>query len=289
MVHMKEMLDRVRAEAPLVYFITNYVTVNDCANIALACGASPIMSDEGGEALQLASLCASVLINIGTVSQRTLTSMIRAARQANNLGKPVLLDPVGVGASDFRNEAVQKLLQEVNFSVIKGNVSEIKYLSQGITSTQGVDASATGLVNDENMADVIFFARKLSVMTGAVIVISGPIDIVADSQTAYAIRNGHAMMPSVTGTGCMMGAVVGCFLGANPDRPLEATVAAVSAMGLCGEVAHEKLLRFDGGTSTYCSFIIDAMSKLAGDLLKARAKCRCCALATSLRQEESAL
>lgn len=229
---MKGLLANVRLKSPLVHFLTNYVTVNDCANMAIACGGSPIMADEVSEVDQISSLSAALVINIGTVNQRTLASMLRAGRHANNCGIPIVLDPAGAGASDFRNNAVTELLREVNFTVIKGNISEIKFISDGITSTQGVDASTADLISEDSLNDAFVFSRQLSVMTGATIIITGPIDLVADSRRGYAIRNGNPMMTRVTGTGCMSGASEGCLLGANPTCVLEAMVVSQTAMGI---------------------------------------------------------
>lgn len=266
------LLANVRTKTPLVHFITNYVTANDCANITLACGGSPIMADEESEVSQITSLCSALVLNIGTLNERTLSSMLRAGRHANDIGIPVVLDPVGAGASDFRNDAVNLLLKEVNFAAIKGNISEIKYLSYGVTSTQGVDASTEDLVDEDSLKDALRFAQKLSIMAGSVIIISGPIDLIADSESGYALRNGHPMMPRVTGTGCMSGAVAGCFFGADPSHPLEAALASTAAMGVCGELAHEKLTAAGGGTSTFRGLLIDAMSTLTDSLLLERAR-----------------
>lgn len=230
------------------------------------------MADEVSEVEQISSLASAVVINIGTANERTLSSMLRAGRYANDCGIPIILDPAGAGASDFRNNAVTQLLREVNFNVIKGNISEIKFLSDGITSTQGVDASTADLVSENTLKDAFLFSRQLSVMTGAAIIITGPIDIVSDSRSGYAIRNGHPMMTRVTGTGCMSGAAAGCFLGANPKHTLEAMVASTAAMGLCGEIAYEEKILLGAGLSTYRNLIIDAMDKLTEECLMERMK-----------------
>lgn len=268
----RELFSNIRIKKPLIHFLTNYVTVNDCANMTLACGGSPIMADEASEAEEISSLCAAMVINIGTANERTLPAMVRAGRHANDCNIPVVLDPAGVGASSFRNNAVNILLREVNFTAVKGNVSEIKFLSEGIMSTKGVDAAADDLVREETIQEAFLFSRKASVMTGAVIIITGPIDIVADSQHGYAIRNGHPIMARVSGTGCMSAAVAGCFLGANPTCPLEAVAASMAAIGLCGEIAYEKKMLLNAGIGTYRTFIIDAMDQMTEELLGERAK-----------------
>lgn len=263
-----KILDKVKVKTPLVHSITNYVTVNDCANIILACGGSPIMADDIAEVSDITSICSSLVINIGTLNERTITSMLAAGKKANELGHPVILDPVGAGASTLRNETVLKLLQEIKFSVIRGNISEIKFLALQNASTQGVDASAADTVTLDNLDSVINFAKDFSKSTGAIIAITGAIDIVANSDYAYIIKNGHHIMSRVTGTGCMLTAVIGSYIGANPDNILDATATAVTAMGLCGELAYQRLQEMDGGTSTYRMLLIDFMSKMNNELLK---------------------
>lgn len=267
-----KILDNVNLKTPLVHSITNYVTVNDCANIILACGGSPIMADDVAEVCEITSICSSLVINIGTLNERTISSMIAAGKKANELGHPVVLDPVGAGASTLRNETALTLLKEVKFSVIRGNISEIKFLASGSATTQGVDAAAADAVTADNLDSVINFAKVLSRTTGAVIAITGATDIVADSDKAYVINNGHPMMSRVTGTGCMLTTVIGSFVGANQDNLLDATATAVTAMGLCGELAYARLKELDGGTNTYRMLIIDFMSKINIELLKDGAK-----------------
>lgn len=268
----EKILSAVRENKPLVHFITNYVTVNDCANITLAAGGSPIMADDLREVEQITGHCSALVLNMGTLNERTVQSMLAAGKEANRLGRPVVLDPVGVGASRFRNETAAMLLREVRFDVIRGNISEIGYLAEGIGTTKGVDANLDALSTEDNLIWHTSLARKVSAQTGAVIVISGPIDIVADSRKAWAVRNGHPMMADITGTGCMSAGVIGCCAGANPLEILPSCVCAMSAMGVCGELAYEKLLSVDGGTGSYRVFLMDAMSKLDGAMLTSRSK-----------------
>jgi len=265
---VKEILDNVISTTPLVHCITNYVTVNDVANILLACGGSPIMADDKDEVEEITSICNATVINIGTLNARTIESMIKAGKKANELSHVVVLDPVGAGASALRTNTTFELLNQVNFSVIRGNISEIKTVSLGSGTTKGVDADVRDTVNEDNIDEAIDFAKLLSAKTGAVIAITGPIDVVADSNKAYVIRNGHPLMSKITGTGCMLTAVIGAYCGANPDRLLDATATAVSAMGLCGELAYKKLVEVDGGTSTYRTYLIDLMSKMNGEMLQ---------------------
>lgn len=265
-------LENIKNKTPLVHSITNYVTVNDCANIILASGGSPIMADDIAEVCDITSICSSLVINMGTLNERTIISMITAGKKANELGHPVIFDPVGAGASSFRNETAIKLLKEVKFAVIRGNISEIKFLAYGSANTQGVDASSADAVTSDNLESVIDFAKSFARSTGAVIAITGATDIVADPEKAYVIKNGNPMMSRVTGTGCMLTSVIGSYIGANYEDILGATASAVTAMGLCGELAALKLTEMDAGTNTYRMFIIDFMSKMNAKILKDGAK-----------------
>lgn len=232
-----EMLKNVKEQVPLVHCITNYVTVNDCANILLACGGSPIMADDEQEVEEITTVCDGLTINIGTLNSRTVKSMILAGKRANQLGHPVLLDPVGVGASKLRTETAIELLENVKFTAVRGNISEIKTLVLGSGNTKGVDANVADAVTEENRKRVIAFAGEFSRKTGAVVVITGAVDLVVGGKRAYVIRNGHPMMSKVTGTGCMLSAMMAAYLTANKGTPVQAAAAAVCAMGIAGERA----------------------------------------------------
>lgn len=157
-----EILENVRKTCPLIHNITNYVTVNDCANIVLACGASPIMADDENEVEEITSICSGLNINLGTLNSRTIASMKIAGKKANALGHPVVLDPVGAGASGLRTETAYQLLDEVQFSVIRGNISEIKTLASGNGTTKGVDADAADKATEENLGQVTAFAKAFA-------------------------------------------------------------------------------------------------------------------------------
>ena len=267
----QKMLENVRGKCPLIHNITNYVTVNDCANIVLACGASPIMSDDQSEVEEITTICGGLNINIGTLNKRTIESMFLAGKRANALSHPVVLDPVGAGASKLRTETAQKLLEEVKFTVIRGNISEVKTLASGSGTTKGVDADVADKVSEKNLDSAVAFAKAFAEKTGAVIAITGAIDIVADGKKAYCIRNGHPMMSSITGTGCQLSAMTAAYMTANPEHPLEAAAAAVCAMGLAGEIAHVRLSAQDGN-STYRNYIIDAIYNMTPEQLEEGAK-----------------
>lgn len=266
-----EILENVRKTCPLIHNITNYVTVNDCANIVLACGASPIMADDENEVEEITSICSGLNINLGTLNSRTIASMKIAGKKANALGHPVVLDPVGAGASRLRTETAYQLLDEVQFSVIRGNISEIKTLASGNGTTKGVDADAADKATEENLGQVTAFAKAFAKKNKAVAAITGAIDLVTDGERAFCIYNGHPMMSSITGTGCQLSAMTAAFVAANPDHPLEAAAAAVCAMGLAGEIAHKRLTPMDGN-ATYRNYMIDAIYHLSPEELEKGAK-----------------
>ena len=264
-------LENVRKTAPLVHNITNYVTVNDCANILLACGGSPIMADDVKEVEEITALCAGLNINIGTLNERTIPAMFLAGGRANELGRPALLDPVGAGASELRTDTALDLLEEVRFSVVRGNISEIITLAYGSGTTKGVDADEEDQLNASNRDSVIRFAREFAEEHETVVAITGATDVISDGRRVCLIHNGHPMMSRITGTGCMLSAMTTAYLAANPYDPFEAVCAAVCAMGLAGELAHKRLSPLDGNAS-YRNYIIDAIYHMSGAQLEEGAK-----------------
>lgn len=266
-----QMLENVKKKTPLVHNITNYVTVNDCANILLACGGSPIMADDLDDVKDITRICTALNINIGTIQRDLIPSMLAAGRISNSLNHPVLLDPVGAGASRIRTETSLELIENIRFAAIRGNISEIKAIALGSGGARGVDADVADSVTDETIPSVIEFAREFSIKTGAVTVITGATDLVVSKDRQFIIRNGHPMMSSVTGTGCMLSAMTAAYLGANPGNEAEACAAAVCAMGLCGELAHKRLSEHDGN-STFRNMIIDEIYNLTPQKLENGAK-----------------
>ena len=257
----EQIFENVRQKHPLIHNITNYVTVNDCANMLLACGGSPIMADDPEDAREITALCGGLVLNIGTLNQRTIPAMFAAGARAKELGHPVVLDPVGAGASGLRTDTALRLLRELRPDVVRGNASEIKTLALGSGTTKGVDADMADRVTEENLEETAAFVKDFARQTGAVVALTGAIDLVADGERAFCIRNGHPMLSSVTGTGCQLSALTAAFAAANPDRLLEAAAAAVCAMGLCGEIAHRRMTELDGNAS-YRGYVIDAMCRL---------------------------
>lgn len=253
------LLREVRDKKPLVHNLTNYVTVNDCANALLAVGASPVMADDIGEAADIAALADAVVINIGTLNARTIQSMLAAGKKAVSLGRPVVLDPVGAGASRLRTETALELIRQIPFSVVRGNVSEIKAVLAGSGTTRGVDADERDLVSD-GLDGAVAAARALACRTGAVVAVTGPTDIVSDGTRVFAIHNGHPLLSRITGSGCMLSALTGAFCGASPGKVFEAAAAALCTMGLAGEQAAERTLRESAGTGSFRTYLIDSLS-----------------------------
>ena len=261
-------LDNVRKTSPLIHNITNYVTVNDVANALLACGASPIMADEPDDAEEITAICSGLNINIGTLNTRTIDAMFRAGRKANKLGHVLLLDPVGAGASTLRTRTAITLTHALKFDVIRGNASEIKTMVLGSGTTHGVDADKADSVSDENLGFMVKFVKDFAREAGVIAALTGAIDLVADSERCYAIRNGRPEMGRITGTGCMLSALMTAFVAANPEQKLEAAAASVCAMGLAGEIAFDP----KNGNSTYRNRIIDAIYFMTGEVLDGGAK-----------------
>lgn len=258
-------LDAVREQAPLVHCITNYVTVNDCANALLAVGASPIMSDEPDDVEDIAAICAGLDINIGTLHRSSIKAMERACARAVSLRRPVVLDPVGAGASTLRTDTAQMLLERFHPALVRGNMSEIKALAGAAASTRGVDVAEADAVSEGNLAASASFVRELAQRWGSAVVVTGAIDVASDGERTIAVRNGAALMGRITGTGCMLSALLPAFLAAGDDALLSG-VAATCLMGVAGERARARLQGQDG-TGSFRTYLIDALSTMDGKAL----------------------
>ena len=251
-------IENVRKNVPLVHNITNYVTVNNVANILLACGGSPIMSAEPEDVEDITSICGGLNINIGTLTKSSIEGMFRAGRKANELNHPILLDPVGAGASALRTNTAVQLMEQLKLTVIRGNISEIKTLALGSGTTKGVDADVADAVTEETLDQAVQFVKQFAAKSGSIVAITGAIDLVSDGEKCYVIRNGRPEMGKITGTGCQLSGMMTAFLVANPDNHLEAAAAAVCTMGLAGEIGWGRMQEGDGN-STYRNRIIDAV------------------------------
>jgi len=266
---MKECMDNVRKNVPLVHNITNYVTVNDVANILLACGGSPIMSDEPEDVEDITSVCGGLNINIGTLHQSSIEGMLLAGKKANELGHPVLLDPVGAGASRLRTDTALRIMKEIKLTVIRGNISEIKTLAYGSGTTK--DADVADAVTEETLNDAIAFVKNFARKTSCIIAVTGAIDLVSDGEICYVIRNGRPEMGKITGTGCQLSGMMTAYVTANQEKPLEAAASAVCIMGLAGEIGWSRMQEGDGN-ATYRNRIIDAVYQMTGEDLERGAK-----------------
>ncbi|MGI6007633.1 MAG: hydroxyethylthiazole kinase [Ruminococcus sp.] len=259
-----ELNTRMREVVPLVHNITNYVTVNDCANALLAIGASPIMADDIRETSDITAISSALVINIGTLNQRTVESMLRSGKTANELGIPVVLDPVGAGASEFRNETTRQILDEVKISILRGNLSEISFVAGLSVSTKGVDVS-----DQDSRNDAVSVARQAAERLGCTVGVTGAVDIVTDGKRVARISNGHPMMSKVTGTGCMTSAVTAGYAGMREDMWVAAT-AGILSMCLAGELAWVKAGSL--GTGSFRTGIIDGLSLLNESMIEEMAK-----------------
>ena len=253
-----QILDQVRINKPLVHHITNYVTVNDCANITLAIGGSPIMADDIAEMEDMVKISNALVINIGTLNKRTIKSMLVAGKQANKRGIPVILDPVGVGASSFRQQAVKQICRQIKLAVVRGNASEITFMAGQESSGRGVDAQK-GLTQSEQCA------RELAKGLGCVVAMTGEVDIVTNGIDVVSIKDGNELMESITGTGCMCTSLVAAFCGVT-SQYFEAAVGGVACMSLAGDIAFV-VLGEKKGTSSYRQAIVDTISYMNRDTL----------------------
>lgn len=255
----------VRTKAPLVQCITNFVTVNDCANMILAAGGSPSMAHDIREAAEAVCAANALVCNLGAVED--VEAMLLAGKQANQLGKPVVFDPVAAGGTALRKEAAKRLVEEVQFAVIRGNASEIRALAGANTTGSGVDASAFDVVTEENLQEAIQIVRVLAQRTKSVIAVSGKLDVISNGARTMVLKNGCSTMARITGSGCMLTALIGAFCGAMPQDPFTAACAAMAAMGVCGELADQRRLQNKTGNATFRTDLIDAVFNLTEEEL----------------------
>lgn len=228
---LKEAFEALHNKRALIHHITNYVTVNDCANVVLAIGASPIMADELSEVEEMVGICDALVLNIGTANERTIASMLKAGKAANAKGIPVVLDPVGVGATMFRRQSVAKLMDTISFSIIRGNMAEIKTIA-------GLEAKSAGVDSLEEESDGAKIALNLAKKLGCVIAITGKIDVISDGTLCYTLQNGDMALTQVTGTGCMSTSLIGSFIGAS-NNAFASALAGILTMSISGELAEK--------------------------------------------------
>jgi hydroxyethylthiazole kinase len=247
-----EVLRRIADSRPLVHHITNYVTVNLVANATLSTGALPVMAHAREEVEEMVSLASALVLNIGTLDPGQIEAMLLAGKKANERGIPVILDPVGAGATTLRTKTAERLLSELEVSTVCGNAGEVATLAGLSAEVRGVES----LSGDAREA-VVLAARAL----GTTIAATGETDYVSDGVRTLAVENGHALMGRVVGLGCASTAVVGCFAAAGLRGDPETVAGALAYFGRAGEIAAEKT----DGPGTFEPRLLDALARLAGD------------------------
>jgi hydroxyethylthiazole kinase len=255
-----ESLRKLRERKPLVHQITNYVVMNETANATLALGALPVMAHAREEVEEMVGIASALVLNIGTLSPAWVDAMVAAGRAANNRGVPVVLDPVGVGATSYRTDTANRILDEVDVTVVRGNAGEVATLVGAEAEVRGVESIDAG-------GDPGELAREAARTLGAIASVTGPVDHVSDGETVVAIANGDPFLASITGTGCMSSALTGCFL-AVAETPLDGAVEALVAFGVAGEDA----AREARGPGSFHVALYDALAVLDPATLDARAK-----------------
>jgi len=255
-----DILETIRGQHPLVHNITNYVVMNFTANVLLALGASPVMAHAIEEVEEMVGLAGALVINIGTLSKQWIDSMTVAARAARARSVPIVLDPVGAGATRFRTEAAWKLMGEAPVAVLRGNASEIMAVAGQKGITRGVDS-----VHGTEYARQA--ARDLAKTHGTVVAVTGPEDFVTDGSREARIANGHALMSKVTGTGCAASAITGAFCASEPDV-LAAAIGALVTFGIAGELA----ARPNPGPGSFQVGLLDALNAIDSAVIKEGAR-----------------
>jgi hydroxyethylthiazole kinase len=249
----------LRERRPLVHQITNYVVMNETANATLALGALPVMAHAPEEVEEMVGYAGALVLNIGTLSEHWIEAMLLAGKAANARGIPVVLDPVGAGATRFRTETAARILDEVDVTVLRGNAGEVATLV-------GVDAEVRGVESIGAGGEPADLAREAARSLGLVAAVTGPVDYVSDGETVVAVANGDPLLAAVTGTGCMASALTGCFLAAKPEAPLEAAAETLVAFGVAGEDA----AAVAKGPGSFHVALYDALAALDPDTLDAR-------------------
>ena len=254
-------LAALREAKPLVHQITNYVVMNETANATLALGALPVMAHAREEVEEMVGLAGALVLNVGTLSQHWVEAMLIAGRAAGERGVPLVLDPVGAGATRYRTDTARRLRDELDVTVLRGNAGEVATLV-------GVEAEVRGVESIGVDGDPAELAREAARRLGVVASVTGPVDHVSDGERVLAVANGHELLARVTGTGCMSSALTGCFLAAKPDAPLEAAAEALAAFG----VAAEDAAREAGGPGSFHAGLYDALAALDPGELDRRAR-----------------
>ena len=252
----------IREHGPLVHNITNYVVMNSTANALLAIGASPVMAHAVDEVADMVALAGALVVNIGTLSSAWVEAMHVAMREADRRGTPIVLDPVGAGATEYRTSTAGALIADVTPTIIRGNASEIMAVAEAGATTRGVDTS-------ESSASAAGPAERLAARTGAVVVVTGATDLVVSSSTTLALDNGHPLMARVTGLGCTASALCGAFAAVQPDA-VRAAAHATAVTGIVGELAAEQA----AGPGTLQLHLLDRLHTLTAEQIADRLRVR---------------
>lgn len=266
------LIEKLRQESPLTHCITNVVTVRDCANAVLAVGGSPIMANAPEEAEEIVSIANSLVINIGTLTEEQIETMKKSAKQATKMEKPFVLDPVGIGISKIRNETPIDIIKESKPAIIRGNLSEIKAIATfyGIldecTTAKGVDVADTDIISEDTLEINAQIVKNIAEKLDTTIAVSGPIDIVSNGKEVYALKNGNPMMANITGTGCMLGCIMGAYTAI--DDSLLAAITATTVMSIAGEIAAKTATDNNQGTGSFGTYLIDELSKMNPETFK---------------------
>lgn len=263
--NLKNSLENVRKNNPLTHCITNSVTINDCANAVLAIGGSPIMAEDEEEMEEVVEIADVLVINIGKLSKEQIKAMNVSAAHATKTNTPIVLDPVGAGISQLRNNTIKYLVENNNITAIRGNISEIKAIANivGLLNTEsaakGVDVSEDDIISRDNLEINGNLVKELAKKLDTVIIASGPLDIISNGETIVVLDNGDEMMPLITGSGCMLTSIVGSCVAVND--PFEGSILASIAMSLAGEKARKQVDENDLGTGSFRTFLIDYLYK----------------------------
>lgn len=263
---IEELMQQVKEKELLVQCITNFVTVNDCANILLSIGATPTMAMDCREVEEAVAKVSALVCNMGAIEH--LESMLLAGKEANRLHIPVVLDPVGAGGTTLRQEAASLLIQEVQFAAIRGNASEIKAIAGIHSRGRGVDAAKEDIISENSLQKDIEIFEELAKRIHTVVAVSGPIDVITNGEQTMLIRNGCPTMARITGSGCMLTTLMGAFCGANEEQIFEAAALAVAVMGIAGELAEEKRIQNKTGNATFRNALIDAIFNITAEQIK---------------------
>lgn len=251
-----ELMSRVRTRKPLIHHITNLVVMNETANITLCTGALPVMAHAPEEVAEMAGAASALVLNIGTLSTEQIEAMLLAGKRANQRGIPIVLDPVGAGATRLRTESAMRLLSELSIAIVRGNLAEIGVLA-------GFQAKISGVESLGVAAEPVEVAQKLAQKFHCVAAITGVVDVISDGSRIASVSNGHAMMSTVTGTGCMATTVVACYAAVEPDKLL-ATSSALAVYGLAGEIAAKSAK----GPGSFHVGLYDALAGLSEDRVR---------------------